>query len=398
MKRRIRFISLIIIIVLICGLFAGCGSSNAEQHVTDTQNQKSEVSIEDKETEDNDPTESKLKETVETDIENTNLVEKLGRGINIGNSLDCFDEWNESAVVTETYWGNPEITEDYVKKLVEAGFKTIRIPVTWTSHIVDNKIDDSFMARVKEVVDYAYNAGANVIIDIHHDRKFAPSYGNYSFAKEYLENVWGQVALEFKDYDDRLIFEGINEPRFYGREDEWSNGTPEGVDNVNKLMLDFVNIVRNTGGNNASRLLLITCYCNRSDRTALDKLIIPKDDNIGISIHSYDPYEFTSSGGAREFDDGEKSSLEYTINALRSYKEQHNIPVVITECGAYESVGKKGRIGYLRYLLDGMDAIGVPCVLWDNGQGYGYGAYGIIDRNSGYPFDQEILETIMKEN
>lgn len=390
MKRR-RFVSLIIIGVLVCTIFAGCGTSKMEQvYVTEETS-----NIDEKEPEK--IKENKNTENDEEDIQKS-LLNKLGRGINIGNCLDCYDEWNENAVITETYWGNPEITEDYVKTLVDSGFATIRIPVTWAPHIVNGKVDEAFMNRVKEVVDYAYNSGAYVILDVHHDKKFAPSYGNYNFAKEYLENLWLQVAEEFKDYDDRLIFEGINEPRFYGQPDEWTDGTPEGADNTNKLMDDFVCAVRSTGGNNASRLLLITCYCNRSGGVALNRLIIPEDENLAVSVHSYDPYEFTSSGGYRLFDDELKKQFDYTVNSLKEFKRNHNIPVIVTEWGAYESVGKEGRIEYIKYVENALDEVEIPCVWWDNGSGYGNGAYGLFDRNSCTPYDQEIVDAILKEN
>ena len=402
MKRKRRILNLILNCALICLLITGCGKdriaedseSKEPEKVTTNESQLVEESFEQDE---EDIEVEKADEIIES-AEAVSLLDRLGRGINIGNSLDCFDEWNDQAVVTETYWGNPQITEEYVRVIINSGFNTIRIPVTWSPHVHDNKIDDDFMNRVKEVVDYAYNSGANVIIDIHHDRMFAPSYGNYNFAKEYLERIWGQVAEEFKDYDDRLIFEGINEPRFYGSADEWTEGTAEGADNVNKLMADFVNVVRSSGGNNSTRLLLVTCYCNRSGGPALDRLILPEDSNIAISIHSYDPYEFTSSGNYREFDDELKWQFDATIRNLKMYMEKNHIPIVITECGTYESVGKSGRLQYLNYVLTKMDEAGIPCVWWDNGNGYGYGAYGLFDRYGNKPYDQEYVDAITKEN
>lgn len=394
MKRRNIFLLLITISVLICSLFAGCGSSDKEKAEA-----KEPVTVfEDEETECGESSELETDETVEQETDDLKLVEKFGRGINIGNSLDCIDNNNFALPVTEISWGNPMITKSYVDSLVNAGFKTIRIPVTWEPHIYDGKIDEVFMNRVQEVVDYAYNDDVYVILDIHHDKKLVPSYGNYNFAKEYLEMVWGQVAERFKDYDDKLIFEGINEPRFLDSPDEWTEGTPEGADNVNKLMADFVNIIRSSGGKNEERMLLVTCYCNRADATALSRLIIPEDDNLAIAVHTYDPYVFTSSAEPREFDDSFKHQLEYTLQTIKEYKRTHNIPIFITEWGVFESVGKEGRIEYIKYFLKSMDEAGVPCVWWDNGLGYGTNAFSLFDRNTGDALDTDIVEAFFEEN
>lgn len=398
MKRR--NLAIFLVCFLLAGTFLGCGnqaSVNSDGSIQDEKNV--ETPKEDL------ASDSSEKETIEEvdNVEDTveavpSFLDRMGRGINIGNALDCFNEWDDSSYASETSWGNPEISEEYVKMLVDSGFKTIRIPVSWSPHIQDGKIDEAFMSRVRQVVDYGYNLGANVIIDIHHDRRFSPSNGNYEASREYLVNVWSQVAEEFKDYDERLIFEGINEPRFYGTGDEWTEGTQEGSDNVNRLMLEFVSAVRSTGGNNETRLLLITCYCNRAGGGALNRMVFPADDNIAVSVHSYDPYDFTSSDSQREFDDGLKQQYDYTVNTLKDFKNKYHVPVIITEWGTYESVGKTGRIEYINYVLKSLDEADIPCVWWDNGKGYGHEGYALYERYSKTAIDQDVIDALLKEN
>ena len=204
MKRISRVLSIIIICVLICGLFAGCGSSENVQDLSKDEAKNPVSLFEEEEAKYDEPSEFEAEETIEIEQETDDLklVETFGRGINIGNSLDCIDNNNYALPVTEVSWGNPIITKTYVDSLIDAGFKTIRIPVTWEPHIYNGIIDEVFMNRVQEVVDYAYEDGAYVILDMHHDKKLVPSYDNYNFAKEYLETVWGQVADRFKEYDE----------------------------------------------------------------------------------------------------------------------------------------------------------------------------------------------------
>lgn len=400
MKRISRVLSIIIICVLICGLFAGCGSSENVQDLSKDEAKNPVSLFEEEEAKYDEPSEFEAEETIETEQETDDLklVETFGRGINIGNSLDCIDNNNYALPVTEVSWGNPIITKTYVDSLVDAGFKTIRIPVTWEPHIYNGIIDEVFMNRVQEVVDYAYEDGAYVILDMHHDKKLVPSYDNYNFAKEYLEMVWGQVADRFKEYDEKLIFEGINEPRFLNSPDEWTEGTPEGADNVNKLMADFVNVIRKSGGNNEDRLLLITCYCNRAESTALERLVIPEDENLAVAVHTYDPYFFTSSTSPIAFDDSFKQQLEYTFQSIREYKKMHDVPIIVTEWGVFESVGKEGRIEYIKHFLNSMDEMDIPCVWWDNGLGYGDNAFSLFDRTTGEALDRDIVEAFFEEN
>ena len=139
-------------------------------------------------------------------------------GWNLGNTLDAPDG--------EESWGQPLTTKDMIDKLAELGFKTIRIPTSWgkhTSGAPDYTIDEKWMDRVQEIVDWAMDNDMFVILNSHHDNDFYyPSAENHDEAVNYMTKIWTQVAERFKDYDQHLIFESMNEPRLTGTQYEWN--------------------------------------------------------------------------------------------------------------------------------------------------------------------------------
>ena len=137
-------------------------------------------------------------------------------GWNMGNTLDAPDG--------ETSWGQPEITPELIKSVKELGFKTIRLPVSWGKHTVDEDytIDSAFLDRVQEVVDYCFDNDLYVIVNSHHDNDFYyPSKERFEEGSKFIESIWSQVAERFKDYGTKLIFESMNEPRLAGTGNEW---------------------------------------------------------------------------------------------------------------------------------------------------------------------------------
>ena len=138
------------------------------------------------------------------------LCKSITIGWNLGNSLDATGNGYNS----ETSWGNPVVTKELIDAVREAGFDAVRIPTTWFNHSdSDLNVDDAWFERVHEVVDYAYNEGMYVILNVHHENWNDPYEDSYKEASKKLKNLWKQIANEFKDYGRRLIFEGMNEPR-----------------------------------------------------------------------------------------------------------------------------------------------------------------------------------------
>lgn len=155
------------------------------------------------------------------------FLQNMGAGWILGNSLDA----TGTGLGSETSWGNPKTTKEMIDAVHDAGFNTIRIPVSWGKHTSgsDYTIDSAWMARVKEVVNYAYEDGMYVILNIHHDNSSAKDKTIYYYpdskhkeaSLKFLTSVWSQISEEFKDYNDHLIFETLNEPRLVGTNDEW---------------------------------------------------------------------------------------------------------------------------------------------------------------------------------
>ena len=324
------------------------------------------------------------------DIPSNELVKEIKIGWNLGNTLDahCLDtlDYSKDTTASETCWDNPKATPELFQKLHSLGFNIFRIPTTWTGHFgegPDYKIDDAWMKRVHEVVDYALNTGSYVILNIHHENWNAAFSDNLDQAKEILEAIWKQIAAEFGEYDEHLIFEGQNEPRKNGDPVEWTGGDQEGWDFVNELDNLFYKTVRESGGNNAIRHLMLPPYAAGAYGGAPEHFIYPEnDDKIIISIHSYSPYSFcldTGEGAVSTF--GDASEIDNTIATISENFLSKNVPVIMGEFGAMNRHNDDEREKWAEYYIKSFKSVGVPCILWDNGVFEGEGErFAIIDR------------------
>ena len=221
-----------------------------------------------------------VKLTGKTAMEITRMMDK---GWNLGNTFDANGGNKNDVYSQEQSWGNPIVTKELIDGVKAAGFNTIRIPVTWYPHINQSnnyEIDEDFMNRINEVVDYAYDNDLFVIINLHHEAWVNDKdiHKNYVKIGEELVAVWSQIADHFAEYDQHLIFEGMNEPRAVGTAYEWS-GTTECYDAVNYLNQLFVSCIRNNGkGQNHERALLIPGYAASSSTGVLKSIQIPQID------------------------------------------------------------------------------------------------------------------------
>ena len=309
------------------------------------------------------------------------IVAQMGIGWNLGNTFDAHNGRKVSVSAHETTWGNPKVTLELMHKVKEAGFQTIRIPVTWYPQLSsDGKytINPDFIARVKQVVDMAYAEGLFVIINMHHEDKWlnVPALGtDYEKIGVQLVAIWEQIADAFADYDQHLIFEGMNEPRMKGTGVEW-NGNAEGIAAVNYLNQQFVNTIRGNGkGHNGERALMIPGYAASSSSAVLSAIEIPQWDgkqaeNIVISVHSYTPYDFCLSDTQTKFYrilSSYTTQIDMIFYSLRSLFLEKGIPVVMGETGATNKDNPDPRAQWAYYM--GMQSVsyGVPIVIWDNG-------------------------------
>lgn len=329
-----------------------------------------------------------------TALEATRL---MGNGINLGNTLEACD--NNVGIKTntplsyETHWGQPKTTQTMIDGMKAAGFDTIRIPVAWMTNAThlyegDYTIDADYMDRVEEVVRYARKAGMYVIINDHWDGGWYGMFGSESaetraLAMEAYKGMWQQIAERFRDYSDYLIFESANE-ELGTRFDENSAlycsdsvvtylNDDERYALTNEINQTFVDVVRATGGNNATRFLLIAGYGTNIDQTCDDRFQMPKDtadSKLMVSVHYYDPWSYCGASSAVSATKwGKVSDYEYLDQQLAKMTKftEAGYGVVIGEYGALPcSDGlKDNTLAYHTAFLDACTKYDLTNCLWD---------------------------------
>ena len=317
-------------------------------------------------------------------------------GWNLGNTLDnTVTVRNE--VDAETAWGSPKITEEMILAVKKAGFNIIRIPITWHNHMDENyRISDYWLTRVMEIVDYAYNNDMYVIINIHHDidkSYYYPTYETLENSLKFSGAVWTQLCEVFKDYDEHLIFEAINEPRLIGTDFEWwidtnSDKGKEVIDCIMQTNQAFVDLVRASGGNNADRYLMVPGYCASYKYSCDDLFNIPNDpvNHTMVSIHAYEPQGFALNDDAnsKTFVINRSSrQVDSIMDMIYEKYTSKGIPAIIGEFGARDKNNLESRITYAAYYVAVARARGITCLWWDNNSVEGNGElFGLLDRNT----------------
>lgn len=329
-----------------------------------------------------------------TALEATRL---MGNGINLGNTLEACD--NNVGIKTntplsyETHWGQPKTTQAMIDGMKAAGFDTIRIPVAWMTNAThlyegDYTIDADYMNRVEEVVRYARKAGMYVIINDHWDGGWYGMFGSESaetraLAMEAYKGMWQQIAERFRDYSDYLIFESANEElgtRFDENSPLYCSDSvvtylndDERYALTNEINQTFVDVVRATGGNNATRFLLIAGYGTNIDQTCDDRFQMPKDTAVSklmVSVHYYDPWSYCGASSAASATKwGKVSDYEYMDQQLAKMTKftEAGYGVVIGEYGALPcSDGlKDNTLAYHTAFLDACTKYDLTNCLWD---------------------------------
>ncbi len=317
------------------------------------------------------------------------LVKDMKIGWNLGNTLDAHEDGiRNQGVASETCWGQPLTKPEMFTGLYRSGIRTVRIPITWHNHIADSNytIDPDWLARTKQVVDYALDAGLYVIINSHHDTAAIP---NFAFGQGYyptreardnsinfLTRVWAQVAETFKDYDNHLIFELMNEPRLRGHDREWWYDA-ENVDCKNALTVicDYeqrcLDVIRKSGGNNANRYVMVPGYVASPWGAMNDVFNLPKDsaaDRLIVAVHAYDPWVFAGEHpGVSQLTDEAKEGIKSTFDKLGETFVQKGIGVVVGECGATNKNNLDQREAWFRYYFGQAKKNGITAIMWDNG-------------------------------
>ena len=317
------------------------------------------------------------------------IVNEMGIGYNLGYSFDCFDisEKIEKEDDLITLCGNPIPTKKTIVEIKKNGFKTIRFPITWL-HFIDElgTINSHWMHIIKEIVDWIIKENMYCIINIYNDGLL----GNWLYegvkAKNKYIYLWSQIANEFKDYDELLIFESMDDLEIIKFSLDFGFGYD--YESLNILTQSFVDTIRNSGGKNSERLLLIAGANNQLDLTCSSKYKIPIDPNnkLAISMHYYIPFEFTSTID-NEFYWYDENGNEHLFKTLRNwgtevdyneiitnfelikkYFVDKGIPVILGEVGVLTEY-KKDIISIREYLYAvfsmSSDYNGIMSCLWD---------------------------------
>lgn len=298
----------------------------------------------------------------------TEAVKNMGLGWNLGNTLDAHSSpgvdfsnvgyWGKQDVGSETCWGQPKAKPELFMMMRNAGFGAIRVPVTWYNHMdKDGKVDAAWMARVHEVVDYVIDNELYCIINVHHDTGadsgnskhwIHADADNYASNKSKFEYLWTQIAEEFKDYGEKLLFEGYNE--MLDKQSRWNEpGNAASYEALNNYAQSFVDAVRATGGNNETRNLIVCTYAAANGENAVKNLSLPTDpvqDHTIVEVHAY-PNFFTWTSPAKLRTISQvKGDVDYIFRILNNYYVSKGIPAIVGEWGSYGVDNGAGKTDY----------------------------------------------------
>ena len=331
------------------------------------------------------------------------LMRDMKCGWNLGNTFDAYNGFDShaSGIGMETSWVNAKTSKELIAAIKEAGFNTIRIPVSWHNHVDENDmIDREWLERVKEVAGWALDLGMYVIVNVHHDndpKYFYPDTAHYDRSEAYLKSIWTQMAEAFRDCDEHLILESMNEPRLVGTQYEWSWNANTAQCRIaarciNQLNQLFVDTVRATGGNNATRYLAVPAYCAGPWNAADQAFQLPTDtaeNRIIVEAHAYTPYNFALNlqSTDRTFDlatdKAKMKEIDNFLNSLYNRFVSRGVPVMMDEFGALDKGNLQDRVNFAAYYVAAASSRGITCVWWDNHNFTGNGErFGLIKRLS----------------
>lgn len=336
------------------------------------------------------------------------LAAKINMGWNIGNTME--------AIGGETAWGNPKVTNDLIKQVKQSGFNAIRIPCSWNQYADKNtaKIQDAWLNRVKEVVQYCVNNDVYVILNIHWDGGWLENNctpDKKDSVNDKQKAFWEQIATTFRDFDEHLIFAGANEPN---------------VDNAAQMDVllsyhqTFINAVRSTGGRNRYRVLVVQGPGTDIEKTNSLMSALPVDaipNRMMAEIHYYTPYQFclmdkdeswgnmfyywgqnyhSTTDVTRNAASGEETDMNKFFGLMKTKFVDKGIPVILGEFEAIRRTSLTGsdltlhldsRSYFFKYLVKQAKANGLLPFYWDTGN-------GVVNRTNNSVYDQKALDSL----
>lgn len=308
-------------------------------------------------------------------------VDAMLPGWNLGNTLDATG-------ADETSWGNPAVTQELIKKIAAQGYKSIRIPVTWDVHVgaaPGYTIDPAYLARVQQVVDWAIGENLYVMINLHHDSWLwiSKMEQQHDQVLARYNAIWTQIANKFKNHSSKLMFESVNEPRFT---DGGTTDENKALQMLDELNVSFRSIVRNSGGMNATRPLVLSTLEASPTQVRMDSLYntIAKmnDSNLIATVHYYGFWPFSVNiAGYTKFDTDTQNDINTTFTNVYNTFTSKGIPVIVGEYGLLgfdknTGVIEQGeKLKFFEYLAYYLKSKQITPMLWDNGQHFGRTTY-----------------------
>lgn len=289
-------------------------------------------------------------------IEQNNL---LGKGINMGNMLEA---------PYEGAWGEVLDEDEYFSMIAGKGFNSVRIPIKWsvrTEESPEYKISEEFLKRVKNAVDEALENDLAVIINIHH---YEEIMSDPTGQKERFLAIWKQLSNEFKDYPKEVFFEILNEPNDKLTADLW-----------NQFLNEAIEVIRKE---NPFRTFLVGT-AEWGGISGIDSLILPPSDrNIIVTVHYYNPFEFTHQGaswvdnsdkwlGTNWGSADDKNSLLADLLKLKTWSNGNNRPIHIGEFGAYSMADIDSRAAWTSFVVEKANSFGFSWAYWEFSSGFG---------------------------
>jgi endoglucanase len=302
-----------------------------------------------------------------------------------------------------------------VETVKAAGFDSIRLPCSWDqySNASTAKISDTWLARVKDVVQYCIDADMPVLLNIHWDggwleNNVTPAQQNAVAAKQ--KAFWEQIATHFRDFDQRLMFASANEPNC---------STAAQMEVLYAYHQTFIDAVRATGGRNAYRVLVLQLPDTNVDKSETLWTRMPTDsaaDRLMIEPHFYTPPNFCilneDASWGRMFyywGKGFHSTIEPDRNATWGEEDvvdahmalakrlfvDKGFPVLLGEYGAPRrttpldlDLHLASRAYWMKYVTQKALENGLLPFLWDTGD--------MIDRRTYVIKDQQGLDALLE--
>ncbi|MBQ3857265.1 MAG: cellulase family glycosylhydrolase [Prevotella sp.] len=317
------------------------------------------------------------------------LAKAMYPGWNLGNTMEAGDMANNftnaGGLGAETAWQSTQTTKALIDFVKAQGFKSVRIPTSWVmGHITDAEnmtIDPAWLARVKEIVDYCISDGLYVFINDHWDggwieeEGFSKTSSSYEAVDETiiadkvnkLKKLWTNIATYFKDYNEYLMFAGLNEP--FQEYSLFGTRHSELTPILERYNQAFVDAVRATGGNNAKRVLIVQGPSTNISST-VNYFNMPTDTENGklmVEVHYYEPWDFCGSNATKDWN--ADASVKTSFESLKTKFVNHDIPVVIGEYGANWQENTESHNDairrYFKSVVENAGNCGIVPFVWD---------------------------------